>query len=55
MQKESSGRPNENNYDQTLKIEKENIICKDGFCTISNNNEERPRINRNDLNLFDPI
>mgnify|MGYP001380814121 CR=1 FL=1 len=54
MQKEESIPTNETNYDQPLKIEKDNIICKDGFCVISNNDESR-KVNQNDLNLFDPI
>ena len=54
MQKESSNAPNEKNYSDPLKIEKENIICKDGFCSIANLNESTS-IDKNDINLFDPI
>ena len=54
MQNESSNVSNEKNYSEPLKIEKENIICKDGFCSI-NNLSETSRIDKNDINLFDPI
>ena len=39
---------------QSLKIEKENIICKDGFCTLPNQNQNQ-NIIKNNVNLFDPI
>ena len=54
MQNQASNTSNEKNYSEPLKIEKENIICKDGFCSINNSNKESI-INKNDINLFDPI
>tara|TARA_Y100000766_G_C18636036_1_gene473214 strand:- start:125 stop:289 length:165 start_codon:yes stop_codon:yes gene_type:complete len=54
MQNQSSNASTEKNYSEPLKIEKENIICKDGFCSINNSNEESI-IDKNDINLFDPI
>ena len=39
---------------QSLKIEKENVICKDGFCTLPNKTENLS-ISKNNVNLFDPI
>ena len=54
MQIESSDTSKENNFTQSLKIEKEKIICKDGFCTLPNQNGN-PNISKNDVNLFDPI
>ena len=53
MQIESSNNSNEKNFSQPLKIEKENIVCKDGFCSISNPNQNNNI--KNDINLFDPI
>ena len=53
MKIESSNNSNEKNFSQPLKIEKENIVCKDGFCSISNRNENSNL--KNDMNLFDPI
>ena len=54
MQIESSNNSEENDFPQTLKLEKENIICKDGFCTLPIQNEN-PSIRKNSVNLFDPI
>ena len=54
MQAESSNISNENDNSQTLKIEKEKIICKDGFCSMPSHNESS-RIDKGDRNLFDPI
>ena len=54
MQNQASNTSNEKNYSEPLKIEKDNIICKDGFCSINNSNKESI-INKNDINLFDPI
>ena len=54
MQIESSNNSKDDNFSQSLRIEKENIICKDGFCTLPNQNEN-PNISKNNVNLFDPI
>ena len=54
MQIESSKNSEEKDLSQSLKIGKENIICKDGFCKLSIQNEN-PRIQKNKVNLFDPI
>ena len=54
MQIESSNNSKEKDFSQSLKIEKENIICKDGFCTLPNQNQN-PSITENNINLFDPI
>ena len=54
MQIESSNNSKERDLSQSLKIEKENIICKDGFCTLPSQNGERS-IQKNKVNLFDPI
>ena len=54
MQIESSNQSDQNSFSQSLRIEKENIICKDGFCSLPNQNKNS-EINKNDMNLFDPI
>ena len=54
MQAKSSNIPNEKDNSQALRIEKEKIICKDGFCSIPNHNQSS-RIDKDDMNLFDPI
>ena len=54
MTPESSNISNEKDNLQNLKIEKEKVICKDGFCSIRNHNESS-RIDKDDINLFDPI
>tara|TARA_A100001015_G_scaffold176013_1_gene195742 strand:- start:287 stop:448 length:162 start_codon:yes stop_codon:yes gene_type:complete len=53
MQIESSNN-SKDDFPQSLKIEKENIICKDGFCTLPNQNKNQ-NMNKNNVNLFDPI
>ena len=54
MQIESSNNSKEKDFSQSLKIEKENIICKDGFCTLPSQNENSS-IQKNKVNFFDPI
>ena len=54
MQIQSSNQSDEKNFSKPLKLVKENIICKDGFCSLPNQNEN-PSINKNDINLFEPI
>ena len=54
MQIESSNNSKDDTLHQSLKIEKENIICKDGFCTLPNQNQNQSII-KNNVNLFDPV
>ncbi len=54
MQIESSNNSKDDAFPQSLKIEKENIICKDGFCTLPNQSQNQNVI-KNNVNLFDPI
>ena len=54
MQIESSHNSKKKDYSQSLKIEKENISCEDGFCSLQNQNEKQS-IQKNKINLFDPI
>ena len=53
MLKESSKNNNENTFSETTNIVKEEIICKDGFCSLPNQ-KEMSKVT-NDMNLFDPI
>ena len=54
MLKESSNKNNKNTFTETTNISKENIICKDGFCSLPNQKDISKQI-KNDMNLFDPI
>ena len=54
MLKESSNNNNKNIFSETTSIAKEKMICKDGFCSLQNQNEI-PKQDSNDMNLFDPI
>ena len=54
MLKESSNNNNKNIFSETTSIPKQKMICKDGFCSLPNQ-DEIPKQNSNDMNLFDPI
>tara|TARA_B100000902_G_C27142399_1_gene829372 strand:- start:91 stop:255 length:165 start_codon:yes stop_codon:yes gene_type:complete len=54
MLKESSNNQNKNTFSKTTNIAKENMICKDGFCSLPIQ-KEIPKKDKNDINLFDPI
>ena len=54
MLKESSNNHNENTLSETTNIAKEKMICKDGFCSLPNQ-DEITKQDSNDMNLFDPI
>ena len=54
MLKESSNNNNKNIFSDTTSIAKEKMICKDGFCTLPNQ-DETSKQDSNDMNLFDPI
>ena len=54
MLKESSNNNNNNIFSKTSMIAKEKIICKDGFCSLQNQ-DGIPKQDSNDMNLFDPI
>ena len=49
-----SSKNNKNLFSETTSIAKEKLTCKDGFCSITNQNEI-PQQDSNDMNLFDPI
>ena len=52
MLKESSN--NKNIFSKTNITAKEKMICKDGFGSLPNQ-DEIPKQDSNDMNLFDPI
>ena len=54
MLKQSSSKNNKNIFSETQSIAKEKMICKDGFCSLPNQ-DEIPKQDSNDMNLFDPI
>ena len=54
MLKESSNNHNKNAFSEITNVPKEKMICKDGFCLLPNQ-EEMPRQDSNEMNLFDPI
>ena len=54
MLKESSKNNNENTFPETTNMLKEEMICKDGFCSLPNQKEISKK-GTNDMNLFDPI
>ena len=54
MLKETSNNTNKNIFSDSSSISKEKMICKDGFCSLPNQ-DEIPKQDSNDINLFDPI
>ena len=54
MYKDSSNNHNKNTSSESPIIAKEKMICKDGFCSLPNQ-DKIPKQNSNDINLFDPI
>ena len=54
MLEDSSNNNNKNIFSETASISKQKIICKDGFCSLPNQ-DEIPKHDSNDMNLFDPI
>ena len=54
MLKESSNNNNKPTFLETTSIAKEKMICKDGFCSLPNQ-DEISKQDSNDMNLFDPI
>tara|TARA_Y100000991_G_scaffold136277_1_gene102747 strand:- start:489 stop:653 length:165 start_codon:yes stop_codon:yes gene_type:complete len=54
MLKKSSNNQNKESYTDTLNMANENLICKDGFCSLPIQ-EEISKPDKNDMNLFDPV
>ena len=54
MLKESSNNNNKNIFSETTVIANKKMNCKDGFCSLPNQ-DEIPKQDSNEMNLFDPI
>ena len=54
MLKESSNNNNKNTFSETRNIPKEKMTCKEGFCSLPNQ-DEIPKKESNNMNLFDPV
>jgi len=54
MLKDPSNNNNKNIFSETTSIANQKMICKDGFCTLPNQ-DEISKQDSNDINLFDPI
>ena len=54
MLKESSNKNNKNIFSESTGIAKDKMICKDGFCSLPNQDEISKK-DSNDINLFDPV
>ena len=54
MLRESSNNNNKNIFSETTSISKEKMTCKDGFCSLPNQ-DEIPKQDSNGMDLFDPI
>ena len=54
MLKDSSNNHKKNIFTEPTRISKEKMICKDGFCSLPNQ-DEISKQDSNDMNLFDPI
>ena len=54
MLEESLNNNNKNTFSEPKNFEKEKMICKDGFCSLPNQ-DEIPNQESNDINLFDPV
>ena len=54
MLKESSNNNNKNIVSEPNIIAKEKMTCKDGFCSLPNQ-DEISKQDSNDMNLFDPM
>ena len=55
MEIKASSDTSKKNFSEALKIEKNNVICKDGFCVIPNQDKIPTLKNQGENNLFDPI
>ena len=54
MLNKTSNTPNQKPFPQPLNIESENIVCKDGFCSIKNQ-KNNSKLDKDDVNFFDPV
>ena len=54
LKKSSTNENNKNLFSESTIFSKEKMICKDGFCSLPNQ-DDIPKQDSNDMNLFDPI
>ena len=54
MQINSSNKSKGKTFSNSLNLEKDQIICKDGFCSLPEI-KENPKVEQNKTNIFDPI
>ena len=54
MLKESFNNNNKNTLSETTNTATGKMLCKDGFCSLQNHEEDAEQ-EKNDMNLFDPI
>ena len=54
MQINSSNKLKGKTFSNSLNLEKDQIICKDGFCSLPEI-KENPKVEQNKTNIFDPI
>ena len=54
MHNEILDNADDKNFSSPSKIEKENVVCKDGFCSIQNH-DESTKFDKDNISLFDPI
>ncbi len=54
MLRETSNNHIKNTFSKNTTTAKEKMICKDGFCSLPNQ-EEMPNQDTKNMNLFDPI
>ena len=55
MNIEASNDPNEKKFSDSPKIEENNVLCKDGFCIIQNQDSNTISKSQDNKNLFEPI
>ena len=54
MLQNSSKSHNQNTFSEVTSNPKDEMICKDGFCSLPNQKELKKK-DTNNMNLFDPI
>ena len=54
MLKGSSNNHNKNTISDSATIAKEKMVCKDGFCSLPDQNEIQKQ-DSNEMNIFDPV
>ena len=55
MNIKASNDPNEKKFSESPKIEENNVLCKDGFCIIQNQDSNTIIKSQDNKNLFEPI